>query len=322
MRAFVTGGTGFVGSHLVEALLEQGYEVRCLVRNNAKWLEGLPITSVKGHLFDDDALRKGMEGSSVLYHVAGLTRAPDSETLDRANVEGTLNLLDAARDVGIEKALITSSLAAVGTSGSRPLSEDAPRQPISTYGRSKAEMERQLEQRSDGPPVVIVRPPAVYGPREADFFTLIKLADKQRVLPVVGSGTRPQLNLVHVRDLVSGMIAAVESEATSGSTYFLGGSEDHTWDEIRSAIRDAIGHGALGINIPPSFMEPLGGASEAIGKILGKYPALNREKAREGKASWLISSDKARADFGYDPTISLEEGMRETVEWYRANGWL
>ncbi len=322
MTAFVTGGTGFVGSHLVEALLERGVEVRCLVRSDPKWLAGLPVEIIQGDLFDEKALRAGMAGADIAYHVAGMTRAPRYEALHRANVEGTKNLLDAAKNADVAKVLVTSSLAAVGPSGATPLTEEALLRPISDYGRSKAEMERCISERTSGPPVVVVRPPAVWGPREADIFQLIKAVQQLRIFPIVGRGNAPQLDLVHVRDLVNGMIAAAETDATRGETYFLGGPRAYSWDEIGQAIRTALGHGALSIHIPRALMQPLGLASEGIGKVLGRYPALNREKAREGKATWLISSKKARTDFGYAPTVSLEEGMRETVRWYRENGWL
>ena len=138
----------------------------------------------------------------------------------------------------------------------------------------------------------------------------------------MGNGNERKLDLVHVLDLVNGMIAAAESEATPGRTYFLAGPRGYSWDEIRSAIRGALGHGALSINVPRMLVGVVGAASEGIGKLFGKYPPLNREKAREAKASWLVSSEKARADFGYTAAVSLEEGMRETVRWYREKGWL
>jgi len=322
VKAFVTGGTGFVGSHLVEALLERSYEVHCLVRKELKWLESLPIIIVQGDLFDLEALREGMGGVDTVFHVAGLTRALNHDAIDRANVVGTLNVLNAAKDAGVAKVLVTSSIAAVGPSGNHLLTEDAPLNPISNYGRSKAKMEREIAERTNGPPVVVVRPPSVYGPREADIFTLIKTADRRRILPIVGNGNTPQLDLVHVFDLVNGMIAAAESEATAGGTYFLGGPRGYSWDEIRAAIRGALGHGALSINVPRALVSVIGAASEGIGKLLGKYPPLNREKAREAKASWLVSSDGARSAFGYEPSVSLEAGMAETVRWYRENNWL
>ncbi|MDX1438397.1 MAG: NAD-dependent epimerase/dehydratase family protein [Rubricoccaceae bacterium] len=322
MKTFVTGGTGFVGSHLVETLLERGHDVTSLVRKDSGWLNGRAVTTVQGDLFDVEALAEGMRGAEIVYHVAGLTRAPSRTALDRTNVDGTLNVLQAARNAGVERALVTSSLAAVGPSGDGALDEGAPLNPISNYGRSKAEMERMVRELDSGPPVVIVRPPAVYGPREADFFTLIRAASKQRVLPVIGDGNEPRVDLVYISDLVDGMIAAAEADKAGGQTYFLSGPRGYSDDEIRRAILDALGHGAININVPPAFVDAVGAVSEEIGKLFGKYPLLNREKAREASSVWLVSSERAKSDFGYSPEVSLEEGMRRTVAWYRENGWL
>jgi nucleoside-diphosphate-sugar epimerase len=326
MRAFVTGGTGFVGSHLVEELLQRGYEeVRCLVRAAPKWLEGLPITLVRGGLSDGDALRTAMEGVDVVHHVAGLTRALEPEALFRANVDGTLALLDAAEVAGVPRVLVTSSLAAVGPSGGAPLLEDAPLRPISHYGRSKAAMERAVAERraaGRGPETVVVRPPPVYGPREADIYTVIRVAARRRVFAIVGDGVRERLDLVHVRDVVRGMADAAEAEGTAGETFFLGGPRPYTWGEVREAVAQALGHGLVRVNVPRALVGPVGAAVEGAGRALGRYPPLNREKAREAQASWVVSSEKARRAFGYQPEVELEEGMRETVAWYRQQGWL
>jgi nucleoside-diphosphate-sugar epimerase len=325
VRAFVTGGTGFVGSHLVEELLRLGYdEVRCLVRSDLKWLDGLDITTVRGDLFDGDALRDGVRGVDLVYHVAGLTRAPSQDALDRANVEGTTNVLDAVREAApdVEKVLVTSSLAACGPSDDGPLTEADPLRPITRYGRSKEAMEAAVQERYRDLPFVIVRPPAVYGPREADIFTLIKTADRRRVFPIVGEGRRPQLSLVHVHDLVRGMADLAEAEATTSEAYFLSSERFYSWGEVRDAVLDALGHGALKVNVPVPLVGAVGTIVEGVGKALGTYPPLNREKAREAKASWLCSPAKARRDVGYRQTVELEEGMRETVAWYRDEGWL
>src|SRR5690606_10903394 len=309
MRAFVTGGTGFVGSHLVEELLRRGYaEVRCLVRSDPKWLEGLPVTRVSGDVTRLGGRATEMEGIDVVYHVAGLTRAPDPELLHRANVDGTLALLDAAEAAGVPRVLVTSSLAAVGPSGGRPLTEDAPLHPISHYGASKAAMERGIEQRraaGRGPEVVIVRPPPVYGPREADIYTVIRAAARQRVFPIVGDGEGERLDLVHVRDLVRGMVDAAEAEGVGGETFFLGGPRPYTWGEVREAVVAALGHGVVRVNVPRLLIAPVGAAVEGAARLFGRYPPLNREKAREAKASWVVSSEKARAAFGYAPEIGL-----------------
>ncbi|MEM1041430.1 MAG: NAD-dependent epimerase/dehydratase family protein [Bacteroidota bacterium] len=325
MKAFVTGGTGFVGSHLAEELVRRGYdEVRCLVRSDPKWLDGLPVETVGGDLFDAEALRRGARGADIVYHVAGLTRAETQEALDRANVAGTLNLLAAVRDAApdVRRVLITSSLAACGPSGAQPLKEAEPLEPISRYGLSKARMEEAVQKHYAGLPVTTVRPPAVYGPREADIYTIIKAADKQRVFPVVGKGEQPQLSLVHVRDLVRGMADAAEAGKAAGETYFIGSEAYYAWNEIRDAVLGALGRRALKLNVPRALVGPVGAAVERVGGLFGQYPPLNREKAREATASWLCSVAKARRDFGYRQTVEIEDGMAETVRWYRRHGWL
>ncbi len=325
MRAFITGGTGFVGSHLAEELLGRGYaEVRCLVRSEPGWLGGLGVVPVRGDLFDAEALREGVRGVDLVYHVAGLTRAETQEALDRVNVTGTLNVLDAVREVTpeVRRVLVTSSLAACGPSGAQPLKEAEPLEPVSRYGLSKARMEEAVRAQHGDLPVTIVRPPAVYGPREADIFTLIRAADRQRVFPVVGKGEQPQLSLVHVRDLVRGMADAAESRKTAGETYFIGSEAYYAWNEIRDAVLGALGHRALKLNVPRRLVGPVGAAVERVGGLFGQYPPLNREKAREATGTWLCSVAKARRDFGYRQTVEIEEGMAEAVAWYRQHGWL
>lgn len=330
--AFVTGGTGFIGSHLVEALLARGYrDVRCLVRSDLKWLDDLPITPIYGDLSDVEALWSGLENIDFVYHIAGLTRAPTYEALEQANVSGTLNLLGTIRHAApsIRKVLITSSLAAVGHCDARVATEDSPLRPISGYGKSKAAMEHALTVPvQDGTvymetlPVTIVRPPAVYGPREADIFTFFQTVSKG-LCPIVGRGTAPALSLVHGRDLAHGMIDAAESDAATGEVYFIGSERAYSWNEVRDATLQALNRRALTIAVPPALVGVIGAASEWFGKLTGTYPPLNREKAREiREACTICSVAKARRDFGYRQQIPLDEGIRETIAWYREHGWL
>ena len=330
--AFVTGGTGFIGSHLVEELLRRGYgEVRCLVRDRLKWLKGLDVTVVRGGLGDIEALWKGLDGVDYVYHVAGVTRAEDWATFEGANVRATLNLLGAVRTAApdVEKVLVTSSLAAVGACEAPPADEAAPLRPISRYGRSKALMEQALAAPvQDGTvyltdlPTVIVRPPAVYGPREADIFEFFKTVSKG-VFPVVGSGRERELSLVHVRDLVRGMVDACENPDTTGETFFLGSPHAYAWQEVKEATEAALGSTAVRIPVPRVLVKPVGAIVETLGKLTGQYPPLNREKAREIREGCLMcSSEKAARVFGYAPEVPLEVGIAETIAWYRAAGWL
>jgi len=330
--AFVTGGTGFIGSHLVEALQQRGYdEVRCLIRSKRKWLEGLDIVPIMGDLSSIEALRKGIQGVDYVYHVAGMTRTLDWATFEKANVTATITLLDVVKSVnpGIKKVLITSSLAAIGESDQVVVDEQTPFNPISLYGRSKAEMERAIATPTEEGtvylkelPVVVIRPPAVYGPREADIYTFFKTVN-MGICPIIGSGKEPELSLVHARDLVRGMIDAAESDATNGETYFLGSEAYYSWHQIRDATTAALGKRALTIPIPGALVGGIGAVVEIACRLFGRYPPLNREKAREIlRVRKLCSVAKAQRDFGYRQLISLEEGIRDTIAWYRKEGWL
>jgi len=330
--AFVTGGTGFIGSHLVEELLRRGYrEVRCLVRKELRWLEGLDIVPVRGDFSRIEVLWEAVRDADVVFHVAGVTRARDWATFEQGNITATLNLLGAVlmANPNVRKVLITSSLAAVGYCPGGVATEESPLRPISAYGRSKALMEQALRApRADGPsfaerlPIVVVRPPAVYGPREADIYTFFRTVSRG-LCPIVGSGRRPELSLVHVRDLVRGMADAAESDATTGQTYFIGSEQFYSWREIRDATLKALGRRALTVHIPPFLVEPIGALVELAGRLTGTYPPLNREKAREIRhACKMCAVDKARRDFGYRQQIGLEEGIQETIAWYRQQGWL
>ncbi len=330
--AFVTGGTGFIGSHLVEELLRRGYrEVRCLVRKELRWLKGLDIVPVRGDFSQIEVLWEAVRDADVVFHAAGVTRACDWATFEQGNITATLNLLGAVltANPNVRKVLITSSLAAVGYCPGGIATEESPLQPISAYGRSKALMEQALRApRTDGPsfaellPIVVVRPPAVYGPREADIYTFFRTVSRG-LCPIVGSGRRPALSLVHVRDLVRGMVDAAESDVTTGQTYFIGSEQFYTWREIRDATLKALGRRALTVHIPPFLVEPIGALVELAGRLTGTYPPLNREKAREIRhACKMCAVDKARRDFGYRQQIDLEEGIQETIAWYRQQGWL
>jgi nucleoside-diphosphate-sugar epimerase len=325
--AFVTGGTGFVGSHLVEALLERGYaEVRCLVRSDPRWLEKLDVRRIRGSLDDELVLERALRGVDFVYHVAGLTRATGLEPLVRSNVLGTLKLMRAVEraNPGVRKVLVTSSLAAVGTAETRVADETTPMRPISLYGESKAQMERALEKENwfERIPTVIVRPPAVYGPRESDILTFFKSVSRG-FCPVVGSGTRPEISLVHVSDLVSGMILAAESPTSDGELYYLGSEDFYSWHAVRDAAANVMGRRIVTVHVPPVAVPLIGSAAEWYGRLTRTYPALNREKAREIlDAVKMCSVEKAMSGLGFRQRVDLETGVAETIEWYRQHGML
>jgi nucleoside-diphosphate-sugar epimerase len=331
--ALVTGGTGFVGSHLVEELLRRGMdEIRCLVRTDPKWLSGLDVTTVHGDLSDVDVLWDALDGVDEVYHVAGRTRAPTKDAFYEANVQATLNLLGAVKHAApdLDRVLITSSLAAVGRCEQEVATENAPLRPVSMYGRSKAQMEEALQERPETTPesyaetlpLTVVRPPAVYGPRDRDILDFFQ-AVKRHVCPVVGGGSARTLSLVHVRDLVAGMVDACRHPDTVGETYFLGSERPYAWNEVKRAATAALDTWAVTVPVPGPLVGLVGAVSEVWGAMSGTHPPLNRDKAREIRhACTACSIEKAQQDFGYAPSISLDDGVADTIAWYRSEGWL
>ncbi len=180
MIAFVTGGTGFIGSHLVDFLHTRGVtEIRCLVRKDEKWLRGRTYTPVKGDLHDLEALRKGLLGADTVFHLAGAVKAPSLPAFIRENVEGTENVIRVALKAGVKQLVVLSSLAASGPSEGRPLHEEDICRPLSSYGQSKLKMEEALKGIPfDGVRAAIIRPPAVYGPREENILPVFKMMNK------------------------------------------------------------------------------------------------------------------------------------------------
>jgi nucleoside-diphosphate-sugar epimerase len=330
--AFVTGGTGFVGSHLVEELLQRDFDdVRCMVRSDPKWLADLDVTYVRGDLSDVETLWTALNGVTHVYHVAGITRAPDWEPFHTINVKGTLNLLGAVKHAApnVERVLVTSSLAAVGRCDDPPATEDAPLRPVSRYGRSKAQMEEALwdahemtESYGEALPLTVVRPSAVYGPRDRDILDFFQTV-KRHVCPVVGGGADPTLSLVHGRDLARGMVEASRHPEAEGETYLLGSERPYAWNEVKEVATEALNTWAVTVPVPGLLMGAVGAAAEAWGALTGTYPPLNRDKAREIRhACTACTIDKAQRDVGYTPQIPLDEGVAETIDWYEAHGWL
>jgi nucleoside-diphosphate-sugar epimerase len=321
--AFVTGGTGFVGSHLVDLLLKSNVEVRCLVRKEAMWLSGTAAHLVRGSLQDEDALRTAMAGAHLIFHVAGRTRGASWNNFERDNVTGTERLLKiAAETESVERVLVTSSLAAIGKSDTDIVDETAPLNPVSTYGRSKAEMERAVGRFRDRLSITIVRPPAVYGPRETDILTFFKTLSRG-VCPIIGSPNKKALSLVHVDDLVHGMIQATQHPAAIGKTYFLGSDEQYSWGEIRDATCEALQRRVMTLPIPRVILPAVGLFSEWVGRLSGSYPPLNREKAEEIlHAALMCDSSLAKKSFDYRPQVALSDGISSTIAWYKDHDWL
>ena len=322
MRVLVTGGTGFIGSHLVEELLRRGHQVLCLVRKRLGWLEGLPVELCFGNLMRPETLRSAVEGVDCLYHLAGLVRAKDPREYFAANHLGTQNLLGACLEAEAPPArfVYVSSLAALGPSEDlRPLREEEVPRPISPYGLSKLRGEEEVLKRNGGLHIVVVRPPAVYGPRERDLYTYFRLVHRG-FLPIVGFRER-RLSLCYVEDLVQGLLLAGE-RGTAGGVYHIADEGAYSWEEIGQEVAKVLHVRALKVRVPTTLLYLTAAFAEGWGRLQGRPPLFDWGKAHEMASSWIADISKARRELGFVPRFTLQEGIRLTVHWYRKEGWL
>jgi dihydroflavonol-4-reductase len=325
-RALVTGANGFVGSHLVEGLLERGYRVRGLVRktSNLRWLSGLEFEHIYGDIADKDSLKGVFENVDLVFHSAGLTKAKNKEEYFSANAEGTRNLAEACLEENpkLQRLVYISSQAAVGPGADeRPLNENASCRPITDYGESKLAGEKIVLQHSSQLPITIIRPPAVYGPRDAGVLGFFKVVSKGFRVSF-GKG-ESFLSLVYVKDLVDGIIQAAENPGSVGQIYFIADDKVYSWKEAFSIIATALDKRTVPLRIPKSVVFFLAFISENFSKVLGKTAAFNTQKAKEiTQRYWGLDVSKAKAELGYSPKYGFERGAAETVRWYQDMGWL
>jgi len=320
MKALVTGATGFIGSHLVEELIKRGYDVTCLVRktSNLRWIDGLKVDLIYGDCAEESLLHLP-EDVDYVYHLAGLTKARRDDEFFCVNARGTENLLKAicSKTKRLKRFLYLSSLAAAGPSeDGRPVVETAEPRPVSAYGKSKLEGEFITLKYSGQLPVTIIRPPAVYGPRDRDLFIFFKIL-KKGFYPYWG---KCYYSMLYVDDLVKGLILASESNDTVGKTYFLSDGGIYTNDEIASEIIHFFNSKVLKVRVPLSMVSIFLSLAGPIGK---ESSIINRDKFREIRyPNWICDSTKAEREIGFRAKVKIKEGIKWTADWYRIHQWL
>jgi len=325
-RVLVTGGTGFVGSHLVELLLRNNYALTCLVRDplQLRWLEGLNVRLVRGDCTRPESLDAAMQGVSIVFHCAGLTKAQHTRDYYLVNHLGTKNLLETCSRFSsqIDKFVLVSSQAAAGPSlDGRPVKNSDTPHPVSDYGRSKLLAENEAHRFKDHLPIVILRPSVVYGPRDSDMFELFRWASRGLTLEMTG-GER-LLNLCYVDDLTAALLLSAEQNTQSGSVYFVAENRPYSWSEVRTLLLATGPVKARTIKIPYGAAYLIGLASE-FGSLISRRPALtNRQKMREAaQRYWICDVDKTENDLRFRTEFPLEKGLKLTWQWYRKNKWL
>jgi nucleoside-diphosphate-sugar epimerase len=320
----LTGGTGFVGGHVLERLRADGAPVRCIVRPKAgRSLDAGSLGAtevVAGDLETGAGLNEALAGVETVIHLAGVTKALRQEEYYDGNVRATTNLLLAM--AGSNARLVhVSSLAAIGPSeaADRPVNEETEPHPVTHYGKSKLEAERLV--RASRPDAVIVRPPVVYGPHDTDVLQVLKPVSKGWSLQM--SGRERWFSAIYVGDLAAGLVRMAASQAGAGRTYYFAHAQPVSWSGLAGCAARIMGVKLQVLRIPAPLAMAVGDCAEAWAWITGKPSIISREKIAEGLCSaWTCDTERARAELGFEAPTDLEHGLAETLQWYKEAGWL
>jgi nucleoside-diphosphate-sugar epimerase len=316
----VTGGTGFVGRHLVEKLRAGGRPVRCLVRPTSS-LRGLPagVETAVADLASGEGIAPALDGVDTVIHLAGVTKALSPAGYYAGNAQATGTLVRALEGRAI-RLVHVSSLAAIGPSlDGRPVDEDAIPHPVGSYGKSKLEGERIARQLSPG--AVIVRPPVVYGPRDRDVFQILKGVAQGLVLEIAG-GDR-WFSAIYVEDLVDGLLAAARVTGAAGRAYFLTHPVPVSWRELGATAARIVGRQPRILRVPVAAARGIGFFAEMWSRITRNPAIISREKVAEACCRfWTCDPARAAAELGFEAPTPLAAGLAKTLAWYKEAGWL
>ena len=322
MNVFVTGGTGFIGTHLIERLLELRAEVFALVRDpgRASFAKKASVHLLQGDLFDIPALPSNLD---CVYHLAGLTKSLKAADYYTVNQRGTASLFNTlARQRQFPKVVVLSSLSAGGPSDGRSgRRESDPPTPVTAYGKSKLHGEEEALARRDRFPITILRVGAVYGPLDTDFLTFFKFL-KSGLMPVIGIEPR-LMSLCYVKDVVRALELAGRARLDSGMILNIGDPVPRTMEDIGRAAGRALGKNPKKIVVSKSMALGVSFVRELLSALAGRPNIVNRDKVLEYlQPGWVADVENARLKLSFATNVSRDEGVRETIRWYQDAGWL
>ena len=329
MKILITGASGFIGSFIVEEALKRGFETWAAVRKSSsrEWLKDERIHFIELNLSSKAQLVEQLRGMDFDYvvHAAGVTKCLNKADFHRINTEGTKNLAEALLEVKmpLKRFVFVSSLSIFGAiKEQEPYEEiresDTP-QPNTEYGRSKLEAEQFLA--TTTLPYIILRPTGVYGPREKDYFIMAKSIKGHSDFAV--GYKRQDITFIYVKDVVQAVFLALD-KGENGRQYFLSDGEVYQSTTFSDLIHEELGRPWwIRITAPVWVLRIVTFFGEYIGRMTGKVTALNNDKYNILKQrNWRCDIQPAIDELGYQPTVKLEQGVKETIQWYKENGWL
>lgn len=275
------------------------------------------------NLFDSHSLEPIVRNADYIFHIAGVTKAKQKKDFFEGNVTTTKNLLEAVKNsTRLKNFCLVSSLTAVGPSENGfPLDEGAPCNPITTYGKSKLEAERICRSYSHNVPIVIIRPPAVYGPRDQDILEIFRWVVKG-FMPIIG-GRQKTLSFIYATDLARAIVEATLSEKTKGETYFVADEPMYLFTDLVKKLAAIAGKKIIPLPIPSFALYSAAAVAQFLSLFSSKPSVLNIEKAQDLlQHHWVCSSKKIERHIGFTCTTSIEDGLRNTHRWYKEQGWL
>lgn len=325
-KVLITGASGFVGFHLIEAALAKGLEVYAAVRKTSdiKHLASYDIKYTCLDFTNPDSLEKEIKENNYdfIIHAAGTTKANNQEEYNRINASYTINLARAASKsgTGLQKMIFISSIAALGplTKTDELITENTVPVPVTAYGKSKLLAEKQLEEIDL--PLIVLRPTAVYGSRDKDIFIILKTFSRG-LEPYIGK-KQQQLSFVYVKDLALASVNALFTSDNANGIYNITDGNCYTRYEMANITKNVLSKKTFKFHVPFPFVKSLAVLLETTYGMFGKTPVLNVEKLNELTAvNWCCNIEKAQKNLNYYPACNLQQGLKEVLEWYKHNHW-